>query len=327
MNLSLSKRGDYVVRSAICLARAYHSGQPTKLRQVAADMGVPRTYVSQILGDLVRASLAVSSYGTHGGYRLTRPPAEVSLLEVVEAGEGTLTPDCCAGGDGPRRWRDVCPLHDSWQRASEALRTELAATSLAELAAADQAIEAGTFPVPPDVQRREARSVAVTDSVQVELPLGDVAARLRGGGSWLAPHVTAASAEGEATRLRVGPGGPAWLGKTVTVHLGEPDVADDALLVPITWEATSPSGLFPRLEGSLRLVALDPERCELSLSGRYRPPLGRAGQALDDALLAHVARATVRSFLRRVARGLEQSPPLSPGRQEGSRADLPATGG
>ena len=172
----------------------------------------------------------------------------------------------------------------------------------------DRAIEAGTYPVPADAHRLAARSVAVADSVHVELPASTVVVRLRAGGSWLAPHLQAASAEGDAIRLRVGPGGPAWLGKTVGVHLGEPEGADEALVVPLAWEATGPSGLFPRFEGELRVSALDPERAELRLSGRYRPPLGAAGQVLDAALLARVAHATVRALLRRVARALEEVP-------------------
>lgn len=271
-------------------------------------MGVPRTFVSQILGDLVRAGLAVSSFGKDGGYRLARPPAEVSLLEVVEAGEGSLVSATCALGDGPCRWDKVCPLHESWGAASSALRRELAATSLADVAERSRAIEAGTYPVPADAHRRAAFAVSVADSVQVELAAPAVAARLRAGGAWLASHVEAASADGEATRVRVGPGGPAWLGKSVAVHLGEPTGTDEELVIPLTWEATGPTGLFPRLAAELRLSALDPERAELALSGRYRPPLGRAGQVLDETLLTHVASATVRSFLRRVARALEEMP-------------------
>ena len=305
MNLRLSKRGDYVLRSAICLARAYSSERPTKLREVSAEMGVPRTYVSQILADLVRAEVAVSSAGLHGGYRLARPPARISLLEVVEAGEGSLVGETCALGDGPSRWEDVCPLHDTWARATRALRAELAATSLAELATIDQAIEVGNYPLPPDGHRNRVAAVAVADSVHVELPATTVATRLEEGGSWLAPHVAAAAADGDAIRLRVGPGGPAWLGKTVAVRIGRPDRTGDTIRVAIVWEATGASALFPRFDGTLDLVDLDPERCELSLSGRYRPPLGRAGQALDDVLLGRVARATVRSLLRRVALGLE----------------------
>lgn len=308
MNLTLSKRGDYVLRSAICLARAYGSRAPKKLRQVSAEMGVPRTFVSQILGDLVRAGLAVSSFGKEGGYRLVRPPAEVSLLEVVEAGEGSLAIEMCSLGDGPCRPDAICPVHDSLGAASSALRERLAATSLADIAARPRPVEAGTDPANVGTRRRAALTVAVVDSVQVERAVRVVAARLRAGGSWLASHIEAASADGEATRVRVGPGGPAWLGKTVAVNLGEPKGTDEALVIPLTWRATGPTGLFPRLDAELRLRALDPERAELALSGRYRPPLGRAGQVLDETLLTHVARATVRSFLRRVAQALEEEP-------------------
>jgi len=163
VNLALSKRGDYVVRSAICLARAHGSGGPKKLRQVSAEMGVPRTFVSQILGDLLHAGLAVSFFGKEGGYRLARPPAEVSLLEIVEAGEGTLDPVRCALGEGPCRWEEVCPLHETWRRGRESLRAVLAATSLADLAERDRAIEAGTYPVPADAHRRARRAVSAAD--------------------------------------------------------------------------------------------------------------------------------------------------------------------
>lgn len=324
MNLALSKRGDYVLRSAIYLARSYESGTPKKLRQVSAEMGVPRTFVSQILGDLARAGLAVSFFGTHGGYCLTRPPAEVSLLEVVESAEGALAPETCVLGDGPCRWESVCPLHETWGTAAAALRTVLAATSLADLVERDLEIEAGTYAVSGDAHRHHALTVAVADSVQVELAAPAVAARLRAGSSWLVPHLEAAWAEGEEILVRVGPGGPGWFGKTVAVHLGTPEGADEALVIPLTWEATGPSGLFPRLEGELRLSALDPERSEVCLSGRYRPPLGRAGQALDEALLTHVARATVRSLLRRVARALEEDPGQRPVRRESEPGLSPA---
>lgn len=132
--------------------------------------------------------------------------------------------------------------------------------------------------------------------------------------------------------MRVGPGGPAWLGKIVAVHVGQSEGTDEALVIPLTWEATGPSGLFPRLEAELRLSTIDPERSELALSGRYRPPLGRAGQVLDEKLLTHVAAATVRSFLRRVARTLEEVPvarqPVLRTAQAGSaRASLEAFDG
>jgi DNA-binding IscR family transcriptional regulator len=47
----------------------------------------------------------------------------------------------------------VCPLHETWGAATAALRDTLAGTSLATLAARDEAIEAGTYPVPTDSHR------------------------------------------------------------------------------------------------------------------------------------------------------------------------------
>ncbi|MDA8317173.1 MAG: Rrf2 family transcriptional regulator [Actinomycetota bacterium] len=306
MQLAPSKRGDYVVRSALALARAYESGEPKKLRQIAAETGVPRTFVSQILGDLVRSGLAISSFGVHGGYRLSRPPERMSLLEVVEAGEGTqATGHVVPGADGQWRPEGALPLDDVWRRASEAFRSVLATTSLADLTPQGEDVDAGTSPTTS--ARSAVPTVAVFDDVQIELGAATVAERLQASGSWLARHASAASAEGEAVRVRVGPGGPAWLGKTVGVHLGPVRDTEGTLAIPVTWEATGPSALFPRLEGELRVVPIDPDRSQLSLAGRYRPPLGRAGLVLDEVLLVHVARAAVRSFLRQIAWALEET--------------------
>ncbi len=309
MNLTLSKRGDYIVRAAISLASSYESGAPAKRHKISVEMGIPRTFVSQILGGLVQAGVAVSTFGKSGGYRLSRPPAEVTLLEVVEAGEGPLTFGSCALGGGPCHWDSVCPIHETWAPASMAFRKELEGTTLADVVERSKAIEAGTYRIPSDAHRWGAAMMSVSDSVQVELGVEKIAPRLRNGASWLAPHVQAASAEGEAIRVRVGPAGASWLGKNVAIHLGDADGNGEMLAIPFTWEATGPAGLFPQLTGELRLTAVDPERSELSLSGHYRPPLGRAGQVLDEALLSKVAAATVRSFLRRIARTLEEAEP------------------
>ena len=304
MRLKLSKRGDYVVRSAIALATGYDSPAPKKLRQISVEMGVPRTFVSQILGDLVAAGIATSFFGANGGYRLTRPPGEITLLEVVEAGEGPLESDTCVLGDEPCHWESVCPLHETWTAASAAMRNELAATTLATLAERDLAIQAGTYHVVGH-RRTDTSVVDVTDVIVVERSLAEVLAQLDSGVAWLTPHLEAARADGEEILVRVGPSGPGWFAKTVAVHLGGAIEGDGLTVVPLTWEATGPAGLFPRLEGQLRLRTIDVERTEVAFAGRYRPPLGRAGQALDDVVLARVARATIRSLLRRLADALE----------------------
>jgi Rrf2 family protein len=303
VNVTLSKRGSYAAAAAICLARAYPSARPKKLREISAEMDIPRAFAAQILGDLVHAGIAVSAPGRDGGHRLARSPEQVSVAEVIEAAEGPLASERCALGDGPCRWQDVCPLHETMTRATASLRQVLASTSLAVLADRDAAIALGAYPIPADAHPH-ATAVTIADSVQVELPAAVITARLNAGTSWLTAHAEAC--DEDAGRIRAGRGSPGWLGKTIAVHLGEPADVEGSLVIPFIWESAGPAGIFPRFEGEMRLIALDPDRSEFHLSGRYRPPPGRPGQVLNDALLTRIAKASVRSFLRRTARGLEQ---------------------
>jgi Rrf2 family protein len=157
MELTLSKRGDYVVRAAIALARAASSGGYRKIREVAQDMDLPRPYTPQILNLLAKAGLAEARAGQQGGYRLRRDPEAISLLEVVEAGEGPLRPARCSLRGGPCHWDDMCALHPAWVSATDALRSSLATTSLASVAHVDERLEAGQFPVYADAHRAQAK--------------------------------------------------------------------------------------------------------------------------------------------------------------------------
>ena len=156
MNMTLSKRGNYVVLSALCLAWAYESGEYRKIREVVATMKIPQTFASQILAELVKAGVATSKAGKDGGYRLTRSPKEITMLEVIEAGEGPLRAERCALQDGPCRWDFACPLHWIWGDSIDAFRDNLAKVTLASLVANDKALELNTFRMPETSHRPKA---------------------------------------------------------------------------------------------------------------------------------------------------------------------------
>lgn len=155
MNLTLSRRGDYVVRAAIFLAAAWDGGGSyRKIREVAEAMELPRSYTPQVLGLLAKAGLAEAKAGRDGGYRLSRPPQKISLLEVIEAAEGYLVSERCPLRGGPCHWDDACALHPTWVKASEAVRSTLTKTSLAQIARADRDLLAGRLVVTPPAGRR-----------------------------------------------------------------------------------------------------------------------------------------------------------------------------
>jgi Rrf2 family transcriptional regulator, iron-sulfur cluster assembly transcription factor len=143
MDLALTRRGDYAVRAALCLARAAADGCYVKIREVAGTMALPASYTPQVLRLLAEAGLAEAKAGRDGGYRLTRPPGEVALLEVVEAAEGAFTLERCILRGGPCHWEQACAVHAAWSAAIQACRDSLARTSLADLVAADARLEAG----------------------------------------------------------------------------------------------------------------------------------------------------------------------------------------
>ncbi|MHB8191313.1 MAG: RrF2 family transcriptional regulator [Ferrimicrobium sp.] len=168
MNLSLSRRGDYSVRAALFLARRYADDDGlTKIKEIVAGMDIPVSFAGQILADLVRAGLVSSKAGRDGGYRLSLAPEGITLLEVVEAGEGRVHADRCALGDGPCRWNLVCPLHTAWQSTVAVVRNQLASVTLANVVEEDRAIESGR-PNPPDSHRPSAVVASFDDNIEVE---------------------------------------------------------------------------------------------------------------------------------------------------------------
>ncbi len=127
-------------------------------RELAEETNIPWKYLLTILANLKRHGLVNSTAGTKGGYSLSRPPAEINLLEVIEAVDGSLqSAECglCEGGCG---WERPCPLHDAWARGQDALVAELASTSFAELAKGGGWLDVGSLrPVSGPPSRRRHR--------------------------------------------------------------------------------------------------------------------------------------------------------------------------
>jgi Rrf2 family iron-sulfur cluster assembly transcriptional regulator len=132
MDLQLSRRADYAVRAILYLGQAWGDGSYRKIREISGSMSIPVSYTPQVLGDTVRAGLVEARAGREGGYRLARPPSEITLLEVVEASEGVLLPQRCTLRGTTCRPDDPCPVHPAWFEAAQALRSSLGTATVAE---------------------------------------------------------------------------------------------------------------------------------------------------------------------------------------------------
>ncbi len=87
--MRISAKADYAVRAAVELASV--SGEkPVKAERVANAQGIPLNFLENILGELRHAGIVRSHRGADGGFRLAKPPEDVSVADVIRAVEGPL---------------------------------------------------------------------------------------------------------------------------------------------------------------------------------------------------------------------------------------------
>jgi Rrf2 family protein len=137
---TLSLRGDYAVRAMLALG-ILDDGEPVSARLIAERARIPKRFVAHVMSDLGRAGLVTGSTGRRGGYRLAAPSAEIDLLTIVDAVEDRGLPPRCVLRGGICDASGRCAVHDAFFAASDALRTSLRRSSLAELVARDRAID------------------------------------------------------------------------------------------------------------------------------------------------------------------------------------------
>lgn len=149
--------------------------------------------------------------------------------------------------------------------------------------------------------------IFIQDFADVDRPYCEVQTQFAGASEWLSPLASAASEDGEALRMRIGPAWSAGLvTREVSVTLGPPRPRGDALSRSLAWRASELQSLFPLLEGDIELAPIGDDDCRISLAVVYTPPLGGLGARVDRALLHRVAASTVRSFISKVASNLER---------------------
>jgi Rrf2 family protein len=97
----LSSKSQYACLAMMQLAQEYASGEPVQAPRIAERHGIPATFLVQILHELKRARLAISTRGAAGGYRLSRSPGDVTLADVVDVFESFDEPAACAASASP----------------------------------------------------------------------------------------------------------------------------------------------------------------------------------------------------------------------------------
>jgi Rrf2 family protein len=89
--MKLSRTVAYALQATLQLAQLDDHG-PIPCSRLAAEGKMPERFLLQILRNLVSRGILSSTRGVDGGYKLDRKPEDISLLNIIEAIDGPITP-------------------------------------------------------------------------------------------------------------------------------------------------------------------------------------------------------------------------------------------
>jgi Rrf2 family protein len=118
--MKLSLRGEYALRALLVLGLRYDQSV-VRIQTIAEEQRIPKRFLEQILNDLKAAALVQSKRGVAGGYRLARPPEQITLAAVVRHIEGALAPVSCVS----ERFYEKCSCPDESRCAIRSVMKEI----------------------------------------------------------------------------------------------------------------------------------------------------------------------------------------------------------
>lgn len=147
--LKIGKLAQQAIAAASYLAENYDpAGTRVSAAEIADARDLPRPVVAKVLAQLSLTGITTGTTGPSGGYRLARPPKEISLLDIVSAFEASdVRPMCPFGpnwcGVGPN-----CPIHDAISEVAEQVASFLSTQHLGHFQNAPE-------PQPPAKAKRQ----------------------------------------------------------------------------------------------------------------------------------------------------------------------------
>ena len=138
--MQFSAKAEYACLAMLELAVRHGDPRPVRLADVADKHAIPSRFLVQILLQLKNAGLVASTRGAAGGYQLARPPADISLADVLGVMDRADRPES-KPKTRPEMSQLAAALHGVWDQIAAARGRILRTTTLAELVEAGQGLQ------------------------------------------------------------------------------------------------------------------------------------------------------------------------------------------
>lgn len=131
--MKLSKESEYGLAGLAYLTRQ-RPGTILMLRDVARARGLPQRFLAKIFRKLTRVGVLTSYRGRQRGYALARPPAAITVREILEGIEGTDVFTRCVFWSNRCSDDHPCLLHDMWKSVRPELMAMMERITLDDVA-------------------------------------------------------------------------------------------------------------------------------------------------------------------------------------------------
>ncbi len=148
--MRLSTKGRYAVMAMADLAIHEAGMRPVSLADIADRQEISLSYLEQLFAKLRRGGLVTSVRGPGGGYRLSRPAAEVRIADIIMAVDEPIEATRCKLGSakGCTHVGGRCITHDLWEELGRQIHSFLAGVTLADVV--EKRLANGEEPKPPE---------------------------------------------------------------------------------------------------------------------------------------------------------------------------------
>ncbi len=137
VEILISRTAEYALRAIICLAG--NSAKSLTSQEIADTTHVPAGYMSKVLQALGRAGLVISQRGLNGGFALTRPSTDITVLDVVSAVDPIKRIRTCPLGL-KQHGTNLCPLHKRLDEAAAQIEQSFKDTVVSDLLVSDNGV-------------------------------------------------------------------------------------------------------------------------------------------------------------------------------------------
>lgn len=137
--MNISAKSKYAVRALVELAQQ-NNGNPIPIADIASKRDIPLQFLEQLFSTLRKAGILNSHRGVRGGFSFNRLPEDVTVLDVIEVLDGSISPANCTSGASCDKL-DACIMNEVWVEAKKSLEEVLSSYNIGDLAARESLME------------------------------------------------------------------------------------------------------------------------------------------------------------------------------------------